>query len=89
MLGREVNMPYLYKKERDMKKLALALGVALALGSCNTETDSRLNVSSKIQVTPSAVIRIVNFEGHEYLAYNINKGGSLCHSESCPCKSSK
>ena len=37
MLGREVNKPYLYKKERDMKKLALALGVALALGSCSVD----------------------------------------------------
>ena len=89
MLGREVNKPYLYKKERDMKKLALALGVALALGSCNTETDSQLNVSDSMRINGVALVRVVKFEGHEYLAYNVNKGGSLCHSESCPCKSSK
>ena len=89
MLGREVNKPYLYKKERDMKKLALALGVALALGSCNTETDSQLNVSDSMRINGVALVRVVKFEEHEYLAYNVNKGGSLCHSESCPCKSSK
>lgn len=70
-----------------MRKLAVVVAVALALGSCGGKTDSRLNVSSKIRVGVSSVIRVIKFEGHDYLAYNINKGGSLCHSETCPCKS--
>jgi hypothetical protein len=65
-----------------------AASVAIAvivLFTVNRRPDSRLNVSSKMQVTSSAVIRVIKFQGHEYLAYNINKGGSLCHSETCPC----
>ena len=87
MLGREVNKPYLYKKERDMKKLALALGVALALGSCNTSPE--VQVSNRLRIDVNQMIRVVTFEGHEYLTYEVRQGGSLCHSESCPCKSSK
>ena len=69
-----------------MRKLAVVVAVALALGSCG-KTDSRLNVSSRMRVGVTSVIRVVKFEGHDYLAYNINKGGSLCHSETCQCKS--
>jgi len=70
-----------------MKKLAVALGVALALGSCNTSPD--VEVSDRMRIDVNQLIRIVKFEGHEYLTYEVRQGGSLCHSESCPCKSSK
>lgn len=67
-----------------MKKLALALGVAVALTSCGP--DPGVEASERIQIGISQGIRVVKFEGHEYLAYDNDRGGSLCHSESCPCK---
>jgi hypothetical protein len=70
-----------------MRKLALAvvLGVALALGSCGH--DREVGVSDRFQIGMSSGIRVIKFEGHSYLAYDNDRGGSLCHSESCPCKS--
>ena len=68
-----------------MKKLALVLGVAVVLTSCGH--DPAVDVPDRLQINGVSGIRVVKFEGHEYLAYDMERGGSLCHSESCPCKS--
>jgi len=68
-----------------MKKLALALALGVALASCGH--DREVAVSDRFQIGMSSGIRVIKFEGHEYLAYDNDRGGSLCHSESCPCKS--
>jgi hypothetical protein len=68
-----------------MKKLALVLALGVVLTSCGH--DSELGVSDRLQINGVSGIRVVKFEGHEYLAYDMERGGSLCHSESCPCKS--
>ena len=70
-----------------MKKVALALALGVALVSCNFTPD--VEAGEKMQIDRLSGIRVVNFEGHEYLAYHNGRGGSLCHSETCPCKSSK
>jgi len=68
-------------KERHMKKLALVLGVAVALVSCT----SQRNPESKY---PGGSIQVIKFEGHEYLSFDGNNyDGGVVHSESCPCKS--
>jgi hypothetical protein len=67
-----------------MKKLALALGVAVALTSCGP--DPGISKSERLQVGLGSGIQVITFDGHEYLAYDNDHGGSLCHSESCPCK---
>ncbi len=66
-----------------MKKLALALGVAVALVSCKSPD---LESTDRLKIDNVSNIKVVKFEGHEYLAYDGQRGGSLCHSESCPCK---
>ena len=76
-----------------MKKFTLALGVAVVLWvvlvviltSCGH--DPAVDVSDRFQINGASGIRVVKFEGHEYLAFDGQRGGSLCHSESCPCKS--
>jgi hypothetical protein len=73
------------KKERDMRKLAVVVAVALALGSCGH--DKEVGLSSRVQIGLRSGIQVVKFEGHSYLAYDNDRGGSLCHSETCPCKS--
>ena len=70
-----------------MKKVALALALGVALVSCNFTPD--VKSGERMQIGIESGIRVVTFEGHEYLAYDNDRGGSLCHSESCPCKSSK
>jgi hypothetical protein len=63
----------------------LLFGTALALlTSCGS--DPGVDASERIQINGSSGIRVVMFKGHEYLAYDMDRGGSLCHSESCPCK---
>jgi hypothetical protein len=70
-----------------MKKLALVLGVAVAVVLTSCGHDPAVDVSDRLQINGESGIRVVKFEGHEYLAYDMQRGGSLCHSESCPCKS--
>jgi hypothetical protein len=67
-----------------MKKLILSLGVAAALVSCSAPD---LESTDRLKIDNVSDIKVVKFEEHEYLAYDVNHGGSLCHSESCPCKS--
>jgi hypothetical protein len=68
-----------------MRKLALALGVAVALTSCGP--DPGVSKSERLRVGITSGIQVITFDGHEYLAYDTGRGGSLCHAESCPCKS--
>ena len=63
----------------------LLFGTALALlTSCGS--DPGVDATERLQITSYSGIRVVKFEGHEYLAYDSDRGGSLCHSETCPCK---
>jgi hypothetical protein len=62
-----------------MKKLALALGVALV--SCTSQRNPETEY-------PGGSIQVIKFEGHEYLSFDGNNyDGGVVHSESCPCKS--
>ena len=79
-----------------MRKLAVVwvsgvvifAGVVLALVSCSV--DPSVKRSESVTVAPDgSKITEVTFKGHEYLAFKNGTGGSLCHSETCPCKSSK
>ena len=48
---------------------------------------SQAPAGSPTQV-PGGEIRVIKFEGHEYLSFDGNSyNGGVCHSESCPCKS--
>ena len=75
-----------------MKELALVwvsgvlifTGVVLALVSCSGEP--QVLSSDRLTIDNISAIHVVHFEGHEYLAFEIQNAGSLCHSESCPCK---
>ena len=69
-----------------MKYIVIAITAILILTSCGH--DSEVGVSDRFQIGASSGIRVIKFQGHEYLAYDNDRGGSLCHSETCPCKSS-
>jgi hypothetical protein len=79
-----------------MKKLALTwvsgvvifAGVVLALVSCSVDPSVKRSESVTVARDGSNITE-VTFKGHEYLAFDCDHGGSLCHSETCPCKSSK
>lgn len=71
-----------------MRKLAVVLGVALALGSCSVDASVKRSESVTVARDGSNITE-VTFKGHEYLAFDCDHGGSLCHSESCPCNQSK
>jgi hypothetical protein len=64
-----------------MKKLSLVLAVALT--SCQAP---QVKSSDRFKIDDISDIHVVHFQGHEYLAFEIQSAGSLCHSESCPCK---
>ncbi len=68
-----------------MRKLALGVALGVALASCNFTPD--VKSGERMDIDRLSGITVVNFEGHEYLAYHNDRGGSLCHSETCPCKS--
>jgi hypothetical protein len=76
-----------------MKKLALvfglvaAIGLALALGVIVYLAPKAEVPSSELkQIEGGSSLRVVRFDGHEYIAFHRGGSGSLCHSESCPCK---
>ena len=79
-----------------MRKLAVVwvsgvvifAGVVLALVSCSVDSSVKRSESVTVSMDGSEITEIT-FKGHEYLAFDCDRGGSLCHSESCPCKSSK
>ncbi len=63
-----------------MKKVLVAVVVAVALVGCETQKSGVTQVSG-------GEIQIIKFEGHEYLSFDGNSyNGGVCHSESCPCK---
>ena len=66
-----------------MKKLSLVFVLAVALTSCQAP---QVKSSDRLSIDNISSIHVVHFEGHEYLAFEIQSAGSLCHSESCPCK---
>jgi hypothetical protein len=66
-----------------MKKLALVFGLAVALTSCQSP---EVKSSKRLRIEGGSTLRVVEFEGHEYIVFRSGAAGSLCHSESCPCK---
>ena len=74
-----------------MKKLALALGVAVALVSCNENRGIAVKPKLTIQTNQGPAydieLKIIKLQGHEYIVMDGYKQGGICHSESCPCKS--
>ena len=63
-----------------MKKVLVAVVVAVALVGCGGQS-----ATTRVQ---GGTIQIIKFEGHEYLSFDGNNyNGGVCHSESCPCKS--
>lgn len=71
-------------KRDHMKKLALVFVVAVAMTSCDTKPDIKPTNEQTLSVEES--IKTIEFDGHQYLIYDGYKAGSMCHSESCPCK---
>jgi hypothetical protein len=70
--------------KRILIPVAVAVTVALAMASCNQSPD--VKSSKHHRVSLDETIQVVTFKGHEYLIYDGYKAGSMCHSESCPCK---
>ena len=66
-----------------MKKLSLVFVLAVALTSCQAP---QVKSSDRLTIDNTSAIHVIHFRGHEYLAFHIQSAGSLCHSESCPCK---
>jgi hypothetical protein len=70
--------------KRILIPVAVAVTVALAMASCSQSPD--VKSSKRHRVSLDETIQVVTFEGHRYLIYDGYKAGSMCHSESCPCK---
>lgn len=75
--------------------VAVALTVALAMSSCEVHDMAHDRPSTETISTDrryyvddaSHSITLITFKGHEYLIYDGIESGSMCHSETCPCKS--
>lgn len=61
----------------------IVIGLIAALLSSR---DPQVKSSDRFTIDGISDIHVVHFQGHEYLAFEIQSAGSLCHSESCPCK---
>ena len=68
-----------------MKKTIIGLALLIITPSCvrkpNVKSSEYYTISTEETVTK------VFIEGHDYLVYDGYKSGSMCHSESCKCKS--
>mgnify|MGYP003331320609 CR=1 FL=1 len=66
--------------------LTLQVGLVLALTSCSSN-QPKLDSSRPEVAEDGTTVRIIRFEGHEYLVFDgPSYEGGVCHSESCPCK---
>ena len=70
--------------KRILIPVAVAVTVALAMASCSKSPN--IHTSKRERVSIDETIKAVKFKGHEYLIYDGYQAGSMCHSESCPCK---
>ena len=68
--------------------LAVVTAIALALGFVIYQLPAapKVPASERMHIEGGASLRVVRFDGHEYIAFSRGGSGSLCHSESCPCK---
>ena len=71
--------------KRILIPVAVAVTVAMCMSSCEVKTD--IQPTNEQRVSAEECIKTIEFKGHEYLIYDGYKAGSMCHSESCPCKS--
>ena len=74
--------------------LFLAVCCAAFLLGCEEQPmgeDGSYEFNERGELAVDRVIRIrkVKIEGHEYLMLGVNNGGGICHSQSCPCFTSK
>ena len=65
-----------------MKKIIFLI-VVVVLASCGR---TYVPIGKVYTIDGQSDIQVIKFEGHEYISYTQSHGGSLCHSESCPCK---
>lgn len=74
-----------------MKNLVLVFVVGLLGVSCNTISTTKPTTPSKslksVSNTGSSfTLRLVKFQGHDYIVMDGYKQGGMCHSEACKCK---
>lgn len=77
-----------------MKRLLIAVLCASLLCGCEEQPmgeDGSYEFNERGELTVDRVIRIrkVKIEGHEYLMLGNGNRGGICHSQTCPCFSSK
>jgi hypothetical protein len=74
-----------------MKKFIIPVSIILTVGlsmtSCN-KPDIKSSKTYTVNGAEESITPII-FKGHEYLIYDGYKSGSMCHSESCDCKTIK
>ncbi len=73
-----------------MKKLALVLGL-VGLASCDNvnvvaPSPDQKEIESLGNTGGTFTVRLVKFQGHDYVVMDGFKQGGICHSESCECK---
>lgn len=71
--------------------LFLILTVVLGLSGCIEDQPSVPETSAARIGRTSTTVSKFTFESHEYVNvkyYSVDAGGAICHSESCPCKTS-
>lgn len=77
-----------------MKRLLIAVLCASLLCGCGEQPKGpdgsyEFNEYGRILIDGRTEIKKVKIEGHEYLMLGVNNGGGICHSQSCPCFTSK
>lgn len=77
-----------------MKKLGVAILSAVFLCGCDEQPmgedgSYEFNEDGRIIIDSTMQIKKVKIEGHEYLILGVSNRGGICHSQTCPCLSSK
>lgn len=71
-----------------LKRFAVVAGTSILLFGTALALLTSCEASPQPRVVQGIKIRVIEFEGHEYLAFDGNNHDSgVVHSESCPCKS--
>ena len=68
--------------------VAAAIMAAVTVYSCNKE--SKILPINEVDVDGYHTLKVVPFEGHDYLVlHRMHHGSTIIHSESCKCKTTK
>lgn len=66
-----------------MSRIAIALVTCLCVCGCGSNDDTKTKPTQTQQLATGDALHVVEFDGHEYVLYDVFRGGGICHKANC------